>query len=358
MRIALATAHPFLPEIAGGAQSSMDETARQLLLRGHQPIVVAGLIARGLSGIGTRLKLKLRRSGHVVDTALGYPVARSWFPWEHAAEITRRLRPDVVVVQSGLPARMAHAFRATGVPTLIHFRNVEADDLTGIEPGIADGYIANSRFTAGRLAPVVNAEPDVIPPIFHPERYRVDQPGDAITLVNPHPHKGLDLAIAIARLMPEYPFLFVRTWTASDADARALQQRLDEVPNIQLAGPFSDMRAVYQQTRLLLAPSQWEEAWGRVASEAHFSGIPVLASNRGGLPEAVGPGGTILPHDAPPECWADEIRKFMDEPAFYAEISRRALDYSTRPEISLDAQMSAFIALCQRHANRAGQSRA
>src|SRR3546814_9881685 len=43
-----------------------------------------------------------------------------------------------------------------------------------------------------------------------------------------------------------------------------------------------DMREVYRRTHTLLVPSQWEEAWGRVATEAQFSGIPVLASDRGG----------------------------------------------------------------------------
>src|SRR5262249_21620774 len=57
-----------------------------------------------------------------------------------------------------------------------------------------------------------------------------------------------------------------------------------------------DMRTVYCDTRILLVPSQWEdETWGRVVSEAQLSGIPVITSDRGGLPESVGPGGIVLP---------------------------------------------------------------
>ena len=54
-----------------------------------------------------------------------------------------------------------------------------------------------------------------------------------------------------------------------------------------------DMRSVYRDTKVLLVPSQWLETWGRVATEAQFSGIPVLASRSGALPEAVGPGGIL-----------------------------------------------------------------
>ena len=38
---------------------------------------------------------------------------------------------------------------------------------------------------------------------------------------------------------------------------------------------------------LVIVPSQWKEAYGRVANEAFELGIPTLVSNTGGLPEAV-----------------------------------------------------------------------
>ena len=37
-----------------------------------------------------------------------------------------------------------------------------------------------------------------------------------------------------------------------------------------------DMRSVYAKCRILLAPSVWEEAYGRVVTEAQISGIPVV----------------------------------------------------------------------------------
>src|SRR3546814_12765482 len=101
----------------------------------------------------------------------------------------------------------------------------------------------------------------------------------------------------------------------------ALHARVAAHSNLRLQQRTHDMREVYRRTHTLLVPSQWEEAWGRVATEAQFSGIPVLASDRGGLPEAVGPGGRVLPHDAPAAVWAAALREYWTQPTVYLERS-------------------------------------
>jgi glycosyltransferase involved in cell wall biosynthesis len=47
------------------------------------------------------------------------------------------------------------------------------------------------------------------------------------------------------------------------------------------------MRAFYGSLQLLVVPSLWFEAWGRVVTEAQLNGIPVLGTDRGGLPEVL-----------------------------------------------------------------------
>ncbi len=53
--------------------------------------------------------------------------------------------------------------------------------------------------------------------------------------------------------------------------------------------------ALFANTKLLLMPSLWNESFGLVAVEAMLNGIPVLASNRGALPETIG----TRPHPGP-----------------------------------------------------------
>ncbi len=99
------------------------------------------------------------------------------------------------------------------------------------------------------------------------------------------------------------------------------------------------MRAVYGRCKILLAPSRWEEAYGRVASEAQLSGIPVVASTRGGLPEAVGPGGILLdPQDMIP-VWTATVRKLWHDQRHYAELSASAAAHAQRREMATNYQI-------------------
>ena len=100
------------------------------------------------------------------------------------------------------------------------------------------------------------------------------------------------------------------------------------------------MASIYAATRVLLVPSKpGHETWGRVASEAQFSGIPVLANDVGGLPEAVGPGGTIMPIDASPRAWAGALKRLWTDREHYEAKAAAALAYSRRGAINLDRQI-------------------
>ena len=49
-----------------------------------------------------------------------------------------------------------------------------------------------------------------------------------------------------------------------------------------------DPRKFYRVTKAIVMPSLWDKSFGLVAAEAMANGIPVLASNRGALPETLG----------------------------------------------------------------------
>lgn len=346
MRIILATAHPHIPQIAGGAQSSTHTLARQLIARGHECSVLAGLTKPGITGLKVRAALRLGQP-YGSDLTLGYKTMRTWTPWTVADQVRTRERPDIVIAQSGWPGKIASAFKAASVPVLIFFRNVEADDLIGVDQTVADGFLANSQFTAGAMRERFGVQAEVIPPFFEAANYRVPATGGAVTLINPSMNKGLMIALGLAKRFPEQPFLFVMTQQETSEERGIVQAALASSPNIKVVGPYQDMRRVYEETRVLLMPSRWEEAWGRVASEAHFSGIPVLASDRGGIRESVGPGGTIVDADAGLDVWAAELDRMLSDLVHFRRLSDAALAFSGREELRIDYQVGRLEAACR-----------
>ena len=104
------------------------------------------------------------------------------------------------------------------------------------------------------------------------------------------------------------------------------------LPNVTWRKPTLDMSDIYGGTRIVLVPSQWEETWGRVVTEAHAAGIPVLARAYAGLPESVGPGGVLVEADAPIEAWIRALRQMWDDEAYYETLVARTREFSARAE--------------------------
>src|SRR5207253_7079226 len=131
-----------------------------------------------------------------------------------------------------------------------------------------------------------------------------------------------------------------------------LASKLAERSNVVLRPPHREMKKIYGKSKILLTPSLWEEAYGRVATEAQLSGIPVIASARGGLPEAVGPGGLLIDPDGPIDAWVAAIRRLWNDKAHYAELASTAMNHATRPELSFDYQVETWERTFVEAANR------
>ncbi|WP_410217129.1 glycosyltransferase [Paracoccus sp. (in: a-proteobacteria)] len=344
MRILIGSAHPYLPQLLGGAQSSTHELALALRQRGHDVCVVGGLMGNGWFGLRRRLELKLRRRRWVRDDHLGYPVYRAWWASEIIADVAQNFKADVAMFQSGFPVEMAKAMTGTAIPTVIYLHNVETDDLGGSLSELNGiSFIANSRFTAERFAQSDGVSAQIIYPMVDADRYRTRSSRQNVTFINPHPHKGVDIALKVAEACPEIPFVFVKAWSLSAEDEDRLQTHVARLDNLTVRPPTSDMQSVYGEARILLAPSRWEEAFGRVAAEAHLSGIPVVGSDRGGLPEAIGPGGSILSLDAPIEEWSAALRRLWSDEAHYQAVSEAALRHSERNEMKSERQIDQIV---------------
>jgi glycosyltransferase involved in cell wall biosynthesis len=125
----------------------------------------------------------------------------------------------------------------------------------------------------------------------------------------------------------------------NDNHRRQLIEKLTALANVTLLPPRNDMRGVYGKCKILLVPSIWEEGYGRVVTEAQISGIPVIASRRGGLPESVGSGGILLDPDRPIADWVAVVRKLWLDDRYYGELSAAALAYAARSENSFSQKL-------------------
>ncbi|MDQ2940055.1 MAG: glycosyltransferase family 4 protein, partial [Actinomycetota bacterium] len=73
-----------------------------------------------------------------------------------------------------------------------------------------------------------------------------------------------------------------------------------------------------------IVPSRWHEPHPYAVSESMAAGLPVLASDIGGLPEMVGPDSTLSPEDA--GAWAEALRELWSEPRLRGQRGDAALD--------------------------------
>lgn len=349
MKLLFTLAHGYLPQGHGGLQKTIDQLSRELIKNGHQISVLASLMPGGRFGFYSRIRLAINRIlfGRSLskDFGVGYTVWRTWFPWGNPKitfpdmeikYVIKREKPDLVIVASGESVRIAMSVQETGVPILMFLVDVEFQDHSGPFKVLGDvACIANSNFTADKHRSAFGINPTVIYPLLVTEEYRTQTTRENVTFINPSPHKGLDISLEIARLCPEIPFVFNECWPFSKQSRLEFMRKLRNISNVTLLPPQNDMRKVYGKCKILLAPSMWEEGYGRIAAEAQISGIPVVASARGGLPESVGPGGILLDPMGPIENWVNAIRKLWLDDEFYAKLSEAALAHAHRRDNSV-----------------------
>lgn len=169
-----------------------------------------------------------------------------------------------------------------------------------------------------------------------------------ITMFNPVLEKGGAVFREIAREMKDRRFAFVPGWTShrdahgrfdKDVFQRSAESEgssydgqlpeeatLADLSNVTALAPRDDVGEIYAQTRILLAPSQWEEQFARVIYEACINGIPVLASSIAGILEHSSNCAMLVEDYTSPRAWMEHIR-MLDDPLLYSDLAKRGKNW-------------------------------
>lgn len=263
--------------------------------RGGQALLLrlaSGLQAHGLDievacPAGSPLATRLRAAGvRVLDVAAGRSLCT-------AASIAR-MGKDLVV------AHTSHAHDcclAWGGPLVVHrwvdfpvsggWKYRRPDGWCAVSGAVAqileDGGARNVHVVPGGADPL----PDAAPALDAPEVLAV---GARV------PHKGHDVLAAAARKLPGVDI--------------AVAGGGPLVPiGLRMLGHREDIPALLRGCKVFVMPSR-TEGLGMAAVEALQAGVPVVASDVGGLPEVVGDAGILVPPEDP-DALAEGIRRAL-----------------------------------------------
>ena len=146
--------------------------------------------------------------------------------------------------------------------------------------------------------------------------------------------KGIGIILDLARRLPDVQFRMLGAegdmeTEVAQAAAAAENLALMRDPAGSAATRLDTIATIYAAADLLLVPSQYEEAAGIVVLESCAAGTPVLASNLGGLREAVTP--EIGRLDEPTaEAFSAALQAMLSDRAELAALRKRARAYAER----------------------------
>ncbi|WP_029420349.1 N-acetyl-alpha-D-glucosaminyl L-malate synthase BshA [Alicyclobacillus macrosporangiidus] len=346
MRIGI-SCHPTV----GGSGALAAELGKALGRRGHEVHFIVSDIPFRLGAFDPHVQV------HEVDV-VSYPVWRTPIDLALAAWMARVMeqhRIDVLHVHYALPfavcaflARQMAPRRRVPVVTTLHgtdvtllsqdrtlfdlvrFGLLHSDAVTAVSRSLAAQ--TEARFGLERPIHCIHnfVDPHVFRPAELPDLRRALAPnGEPILLhvSNFRPVKRVaDVLRVFARVRTKVAARLVLVGEGPDAwEVRQLTETLGIAPHVVFLGKQDDVVPLYQVADLFLLPSQ-QESFGLAALEAMACGVPVIASDAGGIPEVVRDGETgFLRPVGDVEGMAQAAVRVLSDDALHQRLSRQAV---------------------------------
>jgi len=296
-------------------------------------------ISLGISSVSPDQSTILFPSNYTVQVYDNFPPS--------LAKVIDEFSPDFIWTQLDGIEEVTQIAHEKGIKVILYLRDAE-DSPVVIKKLASLGIciICNSHFMASRVKKITGKTAQVIYPSLENTFGVSGDSQGCITMINPSKVKGIDTFLEIARQLPEESFILVESWSLSDSNLAALQDKLSNLTNVKFSRRVPDIQSIYRQTKLLIVPSVWEEAFGRVVIEAQSCGIPVIASTRGGLPESVGSGGVCVDNYLNIDAWLTAIKQITLDEKNYRFLVKKAQEHAADKQFSTQYAATQFLDIC------------
>lgn len=314
MRI-LASIHLYVPTHNCGSEAMLHHVFKYLISKRHQ--------CRVALHYAGKYNIRYPYNYEGVEVIVGKDCTRvDTYRWSHIIVSHLDMTQFTMV--------MAHEAKKP----LVHFVHNDIPYQSVLQSRYKTFIAYNSQWIADKIG--YTHEGIVLHPPCNTAAYEVESSREYITLVSLNERKGGYKLIEIAKAMPEKKFIGVIGSYDNPGPMQLGQMeivnQLLQLPNVTIVPNTPDIVATYKRTGLLIMPSDYE-SWGRTATEAMCSGIPVICTPTPGLKENCSYAGvyvgseleTTEPGQACVDTgsvteWVKAIRGF-DDPAEYEKYS-------------------------------------
>lgn len=288
-------------------------------------------------------------------------------------QLLKRLRPDVIQVDNR-PKFAVQLKKLFGCPVVLNlhsttFLGPQNIDQRRVRPGLRllDSVVVNSHFLRKTVAARFQlATGDWRPVVIYPgidldrfsyrervfKEFSADNPLRVLFVGRVIAQKGVHVLVRAVRQLTDAG-LPVRLTVVGRTPPweRSYERRVKRFARgypIRWTGfiPPQALAQCYARHQIFICPSQSKEAFGLVNLEAMASGLPVIASGVGGIPEAVGDAGILVepPFDA--KSFQQAITALLHHPATLRTMSERGRRRAQ--QFTWDQAAHEFIALYRR----------
>jgi glycosyltransferase involved in cell wall biosynthesis len=209
--------------------------------------------------------------------------------------------------------------------------------LVGTESAAA---VWRSKGYSGRLAVIPQFGVD--PEIFFPKKK--SGAGVCISYIGRLVHdKGVDLLLRALASLDDGWHLEIVGGGPEEDQLRALAGELGLAEKVTFRGqvPSLEMPAHYQKVDILVIPSRtlpnWKEQFGRVIVEAMASGVAVIGSDSGAIPDVIGDAGLVFHEDDAADL-RQKLRHLVNDPAARQSLAEkgraRVLESFTQQQVA------------------------